>query len=159
MQAILRHLGLDGRYLGDLVPAGLRVVAVQVLAALPAGGRLHRNGLLDLRGGYQGPLLPSVARLPAPLATRRWFRRPAFDVRRVARRWAGRVRGVLIQAFGKLSDLLLEGLQALFVSLDKGQDRRLGGRRYLAPEFSRDRRNRQHTNILRPLKGPDKFRA
>jgi hypothetical protein len=34
-------------------------------------------------------------------------------------------------------DLLLEGLQPLLALLDEGQDRRLGGRRHLAPEFSR----------------------
>jgi len=100
-----------------------------------------------------------VTRLAAPLAAGRFLRRSALDVGQAAGGWPGRVRRVLIQAFGKLSDLLLKGLQPLFVLLDKGQDRRLGGRRYLAPEASRDRRNRQQANILRPLKGSDKFGA
>src|SRR5262249_16260087 len=47
--------------------------------------------------------------------------------------------------------MLLEGLQPLFILLDEGQDRRLGGRRYLAPEFNRDRQNRRHATIVRPL--------
>jgi hypothetical protein len=69
VQAILRHLGLDGGYLGDLVPAGLRVFAVEGLAALAAGGWLHGDGLLDLLRRHEGPLLTCVAWLPAPLAT------------------------------------------------------------------------------------------
>ena len=40
---------------GDLVPAGLRVFAVESLAALPTGGRLHRDGLLELLRRHQGP--------------------------------------------------------------------------------------------------------
>jgi hypothetical protein len=61
------------------------------------------------------------------------------------------VGGVLIQALQQVIDLLLEGLQPLLVLLDKGQDRRLGSRRYLVPEFNRNRRNRRHANIFRPL--------
>jgi hypothetical protein len=71
-------------------------------------------------------------------------------VGRVAGRRAGGVGGVLVEAFGKLIDLPLKGLQPLLILLDKGQDGRLGGRRYLVPEFSRYRRNRRHINILRP---------
>lgn len=43
------------------------------------------------------------------------------------------------------------GRQQLLILLDEGQDRRQGGRRYLAPQFSKNRRNREHPNILRPL--------
>jgi hypothetical protein len=46
----------------------------------------------------------------SPAANTGRFRRPAFDVRRIAGRWPGGVGGVLVEAFGKLSDLLLEGL-------------------------------------------------
>src|SRR5262245_55916433 len=69
VQAILRHLGFDGRYLGDLVPAGLRVIAVEGLTTLAAGGRLHRDGLLDLLRRHQGPLLAGMAWLAAPPTT------------------------------------------------------------------------------------------
>jgi hypothetical protein len=69
VQAILRHLGSDGRDLGDLVSAGLRVFAMKGLPALAAGGRLHRDGLLELLRRHQGTLLACVTRLPAPLAT------------------------------------------------------------------------------------------
>jgi hypothetical protein len=50
-------------------------------------------------------------------------------------------------------DVLLEGLQPLLVVLNEGQDGRLGSKRYLVPEFMRDRRKRRHINILRSLKG------
>src|SRR5262249_37746713 len=96
-------------------------------------------------------LLACVTGLPPLLATRRGLRRPAFDVGRVAGRRAGGVGGVLVEAFGQLIDLPLEGLQPLLVLLDEGQDGRLGGRRYLVPEFSGNWRNRRHTNILRPV--------
>jgi hypothetical protein len=69
VQAIFRHLGFDGWYLGDLVLSGLRVFAVEGLTTSAAGGRLHRNGLLDLLRRHQGPLLAGVTWLPAPLAT------------------------------------------------------------------------------------------
>jgi hypothetical protein len=46
-------------------------------------------------------------------------------------------------------DLHLQGLQPLLVLLDEGQDRRLGGGRYLVPEFSGDRRLRRHAADLR----------
>src|SRR5262245_11024793 len=39
----------------------------------------------------------------------------------------------------------------LLLLLDKSQDRRLGSGRYPALEVNRDRRNRRHTTILRPL--------
>jgi hypothetical protein len=42
-------------------------------------------------------------------------------------------------------------LQPLLILLDEDQDRRLGSRRYLVPEFDRNRRSRRHINILRPL--------
>lgn len=158
MQAVLRHLGLNRRYLGDLVPAGLRVFTEKGLTALAAGGRLHRDGLLDLLGRDQRALPPSVARLSPSLAARRRRWRSAFDLRRVAGRRSGGVGGVLVEAFGQLSDLLLKGLQPLLVLLDEGQDRRLGCRRYLVPELNRNRRNRWHINILRPLEARDKFR-
>ena len=151
MQAIFRHLSFDGRYLGDLVPAGVRVFAVKGLPALTAGRGHQGDGLLDLFGRHQGALPPGVTGLPPLLATGGRFGRPAFDVRRVAGRRTGGVRGVLVQAFGKLSDLLLEGLQPLLILLDEGQDGRLGRRRYLVPEFSRNRRNRRPINILRPI--------
>ena len=47
--------------------------------------------------------------------------------------------------------LLLEGLQPPLILLDVGQDSRLGSRRDLIPKFSRNRRNRRHASILRPL--------
>ena len=65
--------------------------------------------------------------LSASLTNGGWLRRSAFDVGRVAGRRPGGVRGVLIEASGKLSDPLLEGLQPLLVLLDKGQDRHLAG--------------------------------
>jgi hypothetical protein len=152
VQAILRHLGFDRWYLGDLVPARVRVFAVKGLPALAAGRGHQRDGLPDLLGRHQGALLACVAGLPSLLTTRRGLGRSAFDVGRVAGRRPGGVGGVLVEAFGKLIDLPLKGLQPLFVLLDEGQDGRLGGRRYLVPEFRRNRRNRRHINILRPLR-------
>ena len=95
-------------------------------------------------------MLACMAWLSAPLAARCGLRGPAFDVGRVAGGWAGRVGRVLVEALLQFIDLLLEGLQPLLVLLDEGQDRRLGSRRDLAPEFNGDRRNRRHINILRP---------
>jgi hypothetical protein len=134
------------------IDLGLRVFAIKGLLALSAGGRLHRDGLLNLLRRHQGPLLAGVARLPAPSATGRGLRRPGFDVGRVAGRWAGGVGGVLVEALPQVIDLLLEGLQPLLILLDEGQDSRVSGRRNLAPESNRDRRNRRHINILRPPK-------
>lgn len=148
VQAVFRHLDFDGRYLGDLVPAGVRVFAVKGLPALSAGRGHQADGLLDLLGRHQGALLPCVAGLPALLATRRGQGGAAFDVGRVARRRAGGVGGIPVEAFGELTDLLLEGLQPLLIMLDEGQDGRLGHRRYLIPQLNRDRRNRRHTLIL-----------
>ena len=96
-------------------------------------------------------LLACVTGLSSFLATRCWSGRSAFDVRWIARRRSGGVGGVLIQPSGQLSDLQLEGLHLLLILMNEGQDRRLGCRRYLAPKFNRNRRNRLHTNILRPL--------
>jgi hypothetical protein len=56
-----------------------------------------------------------------------------------------------VEAFCELIDPLLKGLQPLLILLNEGQDCRLGSRRYLVPEFSRNRRNRRHINILRPI--------
>jgi hypothetical protein len=78
-------------------------------------------------------------------------------VRRIAGRWPGGVGGVLVEAFGKLSDLLLEGLEPLLILLDEGQDRRLGRRRDLAPELNRDRRNRRYNHHFTAVNGPNKF--
>jgi len=150
VQAILRHLGLDRRYFSDLVPAGLRVFAVEGLTTLATGGRLHRDSLRDPLRGHQGPLLACMTGLSAPLATGGWLRRSAFDMGRIAGGRPGRVGRVLIEPLSQVIDLLLEGLQPLLILLNEGHDRRLGGRRHLAPEFSRDRWNWRHTCILRP---------
>src|SRR5262249_48946181 len=40
-----------------------------------------------------------------------------------------------------------KGLQPVVVLLNKGQECRLGSRRYLVPELNRNRRNRRHTSI------------
>ena len=58
--------------------------------------------------------------------------------------------GVLVQALPQVNDLLLEGLHPPLILLNEAQDCRLGSRRYLVPEFNRNRRNRWYTNILRP---------
>jgi hypothetical protein len=50
VQAIRRHLGLDGGYLGDLLPAGLRVFARKGLPAL----RRHQGALLACVTGLLG---------------------------------------------------------------------------------------------------------
>jgi hypothetical protein len=110
VQAIFRHLGLDWRYLGDLVPVGLRVFAGKGLATLPAGGRLERDRLLDPLRRHQGALQTSVARLSAPLTTGRLLRRPAFDVGWVAGGRTGGVGGVLVKPLSQFIDLVLEGL-------------------------------------------------
>jgi hypothetical protein len=52
VQAIFRHLGFDGRYLGDLVLAGVRVFTVKGLPALAAGRWHQGDGLLDLLGWH-----------------------------------------------------------------------------------------------------------
>src|SRR5690349_2288237 len=94
-----------------------------------------------------------MPRLSPSLAAGGGLRRPPFDVRRVARRRAGGVGGVLIQALGKLIDLLLQGVQPLLILLDEGEDRRLGSRWDLVPQLNRDRRNRRHSCILQQLEG------
>ena len=127
MQPVLGHLGLEGRDLRHLMLPGLRVFTLEVMAALAAGRRLQRDGLLDLLGWHQRALLTLVSRLPASLATRRGLRRWAFDVRRVARRRAGGIGRVLVQSLVEIIDLLLEVLQPLLILLNKNQDRRLGG--------------------------------
>ena len=42
-------------------------------------------------------------------------------------------------------------MQPLLIVLDEGQEGRLGGRRNLVPEISRDWRNGRHINILQPV--------
>lgn len=150
VQAVFRHLGLDGRYLGDLVPAGVRVFAVEGLPALAAGRGHQGDGLLDLLGRHQGALLACVTGLPPSLPARCWLWRSAFDVGQVAGRRARGVGGVLVEAFGQLIDLPLKGLQPLLMLMDEGQDGRLGGTRYLVPEVSRNRWSSLHIDILRP---------
>src|SRR5262249_37443784 len=141
VEAILRHLGLDRWYLGNLVPARLRVFAVQGMATLAAGGRLHRNRLLDLLRRHQGPLLACVTGLSPSLAAGGWLRRSAFDVGRVARRRPGGVGGVLVQALRELIDLVLQGLQPLLILLNQGQDCFLGSRGGLGPHVNREWRD------------------
>src|SRR5436305_7595172 len=116
----------------------MRVVAGKEPAARAAGGRLHRDGLLDLLGRNQRALLPSVSRLSPALAARCWRWGSVFDVRRVTGRWAVRFGGVLAQASPQVIDLLLESLHPPLILLNEPQDRRRGSRRYLVPEFNRN---------------------
>src|SRR4051794_25457319 len=93
------------------------------------GDRIPVTRLQSCRVVCRSRLDIATGRSPTCLAPQELQHLAAFDVGRVAGRRAGGVGGVLVQAFGKLSDLLLEGLQPLLVLLDEGQDRRLGGRR------------------------------
>jgi hypothetical protein len=104
-----------------------------------------------MAGRHQGPLSVCVTRLSASLAAGGGLRRSAFDVGRVAGRRPGRVGRVLVEPLSQVIHVPLEGLHSLLILLNETQDRRLDSGRYLVPEFNRDRRNRRHTNILRPL--------
>jgi hypothetical protein len=119
------------------------------MAAPPAGRRLQRDGLLDLLRRDQGALSAGVARLAPALAARRRLRRSAFDVRRVGGRRPGGVAGVPVEPLSEFIHLSLAAMQLLLILPDEGQDRRLGGRRNLVPEFSRDQRLRLHPAGLR----------
>src|SRR5262245_2536950 len=117
---------------------GLGVIAPEVMAALPAGRRFQRDDLVDLLGRHQGALLAFVSRLATSLADRLGLRLWALDVGRVARRRAGGVGGVLVEALLKLVHPPLKSLQALLILLNEDQDSRPVGGRDLVPEFGRD---------------------
>src|SRR5262245_52060065 len=85
------------------------------------------------------------------LAIGRGTRRPALNARRVTERRPGRDGGILVQALLEFIDLPLQGPQPLLVLLNKGDYRRLGGRRNLVPEFSGDRGLWPHAAELRGL--------
>src|SRR5262249_51452316 len=114
----------------------------------------HGQGFVHLRYSFRGkcPATPEDSSMVG-YASGMWVSEPA-RAGRATGKWTGggkRPPPRVGKALPKLIDLLLEGLQPLLMRLHEGQDRRLGGRRYLAPQFYRDRRNGRHTSILRPL--------
>jgi hypothetical protein len=116
---------------------------------MPTAAALSPDGKRTLVGFSEGPRTGGNDPPEGKVAT---LRRSAFGVGLVAGGRARGVDGVLVQALPQVIDLLLEGLQPLLILLNEGEDCRPGSRRYLVPELNRDRRNRRHSNTLRPLK-------
>src|SRR5262245_17298374 len=110
----------------------VRVLAAERVATAPTQGGLERD---DLVGRQQRALMALVAGLAAAPAAGRRMRRGVFDREQVGRWRPGGVGGVLAQPLPQLIDLLLKGAEPLLVPPEQGQDRGLGGRRHLPPEF------------------------
>ena len=141
MEPILVDYRPDRRHFGHLVSDRLGVVAMQLVAAPPALGRLALEDLPELLGRDQGSGLVAMARLAAPLLSRGRSRWSPLDRREIRRRWLGGVGGVLVDPLLQFGDPLFEGLH-------HRSDRRLCFRRERIPEDLRQWWLIRHVNVL-----------
>jgi len=109
VQHVLDDLGGDRRDLHDLVPDRIidGVLAVQCRVTDAASIRMKLHAAIDLLGCERLARLALVPGLAARLAARRLLLAPLLP-RLVRRRWLGGVGGILIEAGGQLTHLLLE---------------------------------------------------
>lgn len=108
MPAVLGDDWAEGRDLGDLMATRLGIRAFEGAAALAAGlGEVIDEGL-DLFGRDQGPLMTTVAGLPAAFLTRGLAGWRPLDARWVGGGRAGGVGGVEVEPRFEVGDSLLE---------------------------------------------------
>ena len=109
MEPILVDHRPDRRHFGHLVSDRLGVVAMQLVAAPSALGRLAFNDLPELLRRDQGSGLVAMAGLAAPLLSRGRNRWSPLDRRGIRRRRLGGVGGVLVDPLLQLGDPSFEG--------------------------------------------------
>lgn len=126
MDAVLDDGGPNLGNLGDLMANRLGIIAIKVVAAAGADGRLALDGADQLLGRHQRPSVAFVSLLAAAFFARGDKPRAAFEMRRVSGRGFRGVRRVGVEAILQRDDLGSQGLHLKPQRLD--QRPRLGWR-------------------------------